>query len=94
VGEGGRRDGVGHRAQDLRWESEAGAIQGDNIFIERAPNLEILLELPSIYIYRTTRLQVQRVSLLTVSVPEPSGFVVSKVMVKFWCRSCEVELGL
>lgn len=30
---------------------------------------------------------------LTVSVPEPSGFVVSNVMVKFLCRFFEVELG-
>lgn len=50
VGEGGRREGFGDRAKNLCWQSEAGAVQGDNIFIERATNLESSLELPGMYV--------------------------------------------
>jgi hypothetical protein len=41
VGERGRADGVGHRAEDLGWQSEAGPVQGDNVQKERPANLEL-----------------------------------------------------
>lgn len=94
MGEGWRALGVGHYTENLGGESELGPVEGDNIFVGWAADLEG--DFGQMYCWRK-QLQFRRrgdKNALTVSVPEPSGFVVSKVIVNGLFRSLEVELGV